>query len=104
MLTPGGIIDAIPVAAVQTRLRAEPPNGVLDEAGKHLRERGIEVARIDMFGKLLHRQCAAIVTIACSAIRVRFADRIETVTVDSVLAWLARARLASTAVTLRLEN
>ena len=34
----------------------------------------------------------------------RFADRIETVTVDSVLAWLARARLASTAVTLRLEN
>ena len=34
----------------------------------------------------------------------RFADRIETVTVDSVLAWLPRARLASTAVTLRLEN
>lgn len=34
----------------------------------------------------------------------RFADHIETVTVDSVLAWLARARLASTAVTLRLEN
>ena len=34
----------------------------------------------------------------------RFADRIETVTVDSVLAWLPRAQLSSTPRTLALEN
>ena len=34
----------------------------------------------------------------------RFADRIETVTVDSVLAWLQRAQLASAPVVLRLES
>ena len=33
----------------------------------------------------------------------RFADQIETVTVDSVLAWLPRAELASTPVTLSLQ-
>jgi len=34
----------------------------------------------------------------------RFADRIETVTVDSVLAWLQRAQLASAPVVLSTKN
>jgi hypothetical protein len=34
----------------------------------------------------------------------RFADRIETVTVDSVLAWLQRAQLASAAQVLSIKN
>ena len=34
----------------------------------------------------------------------RFSDRIETVTVDSVLAWLPRAQLASAPVVLSLKN
>ena len=34
----------------------------------------------------------------------RFADRIETVTVDSVLAWLARTQLAAAPVAVVLKN
>ena len=34
----------------------------------------------------------------------RFSDRIETITVDSVLAWLQRAQLASAPVLLVLKN
>jgi len=34
----------------------------------------------------------------------RFADRIETVTVDSVLAWLPRAQLASVPMVLSIKN
>ena len=44
------IVDAIAVADSEAALGAIPPDRVLNEPGKHRRERGIEGAGIDPFG------------------------------------------------------
>ena len=94
--------------ALETLAVAMEPASVRtrDQAQAWLQFRGYEpsVLKIGALTRLGGRVGSANIAFDDHPNDKRFADRIETVTVDSVLAWLARARLASTAVTLRLEN
>ena len=53
------IIDAIAVADIEAVLRAIPPDCVLDEPGKRLRELGVELPGIDPVGHSLDNVGAA---------------------------------------------
>src|ERR1051325_5933402 len=62
------VIDAVAVAAVETGLRAEPPNCVLHKPGKIGRKCRIELARIDLPSDSLDNGGTAIRRIAAAAI------------------------------------
>jgi hypothetical protein len=56
---PHSVINSIAIAHIETGLAAVPPDGVLNEPGKGLRERGIELPGIDVLGNGLNNICAS---------------------------------------------
>lgn len=93
--------------ALETLAAAMEPGGVRtrEQAQAWLRFKGYEpsVLRIGPLTRLGGRLTAANVAFDDHPNDKRFADRIETVTVDSALAWLSRAQLAGAPQVLRGE-
>lgn len=90
--------------AIETLAAAmEPSVYSRERAQEWLRFQGYEptVLRLGAFTRLGARVSAANVAFDDHPGEKRYSDRIETVTVDSVFAWLQRAGLAGTPVTLR---
>jgi len=85
-------------------LAAEPGVASRDAAQAWLRFKGYEptTLKLGALERLGARVTAANVAFDDRPNEKRFADRIETVTVDSVFAWMQRARLGTPAVELRL--
>ncbi|AVS68716.1 DUF2145 domain-containing protein [Paracidovorax avenae] len=94
--------------ALETLAMAMEPGAVRTRAQAQawLRARGYEpaVLRIGPLTRLGGRVTAANVAFDDHPPRDRFADRIATVTVDSVLAWMPRAGLGSDVSTLSLDR
>ncbi len=94
--------------ALETLAMAMEPGAVRTRAQAQawLRARGYEpaVLRIGPLTRLGGRVTAANVAFDDHPSRDRFADRIATVTVDSVLAWMPRAGLGSEVSTLSLDR
>ncbi|MBO9678601.1 MAG: DUF2145 domain-containing protein [Acidovorax sp.] len=93
--------------ALETLAAAMEPGGVRtrEQAQAWLRFKGYEptVLKIGPLTRLGGRVTAANVAFDDHPNDKRFADRIETVTVDSALAWLQRAQLAGAPQVLRLD-
>jgi hypothetical protein len=90
--------------AIETlALALEPSASSRPRAQAWLRFKGYEptVLRIPAFTRLGARVGSAHIAFDDHPNALRYADHIETVTVDSVLAWLERARLAGRVQTLR---
>lgn len=94
--------------AIETLAAAMEPNGVQtrDQAQAWLQFKGYtpSVLKIGALTRLGGRIGAANIAFDDHPSEKRFADRIETVTVDSVLAWLQRAQLAGTPQTFTLNK
>ena len=94
--------------ALETLALAMEPASVRtrDQAQAWLQFKGYEpsVLKIGALTRLGGRVGAANIAFDDHPSDKRFADRIETVTVDSVLAWLQRAQLASAAQVLSIKN
>ncbi|MCJ0764689.1 DUF2145 domain-containing protein [Variovorax terrae] len=91
--------------AIETlALAMEPAAGTRERAQAWLRAQGYEpgVLTIGPLTRLGGRIGSANVAFDDHPPGKRFSDRIETVTVDSVFAWLARARLGGAPVAIRL--
>jgi hypothetical protein len=90
--------------AIETlALALEPSAGTRPRAQAWLRFKGYEptVLRIPAFTRLGARVGSAHIAFDDHPNALRYADHIETVTVDSVLAWLERAQLAGRVQTVR---
>jgi hypothetical protein len=85
-------------------MAAEPGVASREAAQAWLRFKGYEptTLRLGTFERLGARVTAANIAFDDHPNEKRFSDRIETVTVDSVFAWLQRARLGKAVVELRL--
>lgn len=94
--------------ALETLALAMEPASVRtrDQAQAWLQFKGYEpsVLKIGALTRLGGRVGSANIAFDDHPSDKRFADRIETVTVDSVLAWLPRAQLASAPVVLSIKN
>lgn len=91
--------------AIETLASAmEPQIATRDKAQAWLRFKGYEptTLRIGPLQRLGGRMTSANVAFDDHPSELRFSDRIETVTVDSVFAWLQRAQLGSAPVVLSL--
>ena len=91
--------------AIETLAAAmEPQIGTRDKAQAWLRFKGYEptTLRLGAWQRLGGRMTSANVAFDDHPTALRFSDRIETVTVDSVFAWLQRAQLAGAPVVLSL--
>jgi len=64
------IIDSIAVANIEALLIAKPPDRVLHEPRKHLRERTVELPGIDLAGNRPNDIGAAVWPVTASAIRM----------------------------------
>lgn len=92
--------------AVETLALAQPrPAAGRAQAQAWLRQQGYQPStlRLGPLTRLGGRMSAANIAFDDHPNEKRFSDRIETVTVDSVFAWLARAGLASAPQVLRLD-
>jgi hypothetical protein len=93
--------------AIETlALAMEPGAASRDRAQAWLQFKGYQpsVLKIGALTRLGGRMGSANIAFDDHPSEQRFADRIETVTVDSVLAWLQRAQLASAAQVLSIKN
>jgi hypothetical protein len=64
------IVDLIAVTDVEAEVSAVPPNRVLNEPGKYLRERRIKPAGVDGLGYEEENVCASAGPVAARAVRV----------------------------------